>query len=339
MKTIICTYNIKWFEYQFNADNTLKTFGSSKKDKELQDQRDGVIKALETIQPEIFGVVEAPNTTTTVGVQSCELKLKAFLNLMGWNQYEVITGYISPGRQELALVYDSTKFSAKHIPGGKAGSKSNPPFDEVFYFDTDDDKIKEVYEFYRPPLEVEFTNLSSNEKISVILMHAKSKGVFTNVDLLHLDRESVKNRKKLFAECSWVRARVEEWLEDDRRIIVMGDINDGPGMDYYESNFGKSAVELLLGDLFDNKRLLIHPGGRPKWGSYGWEPSTTRFKDPITERNVSAQIDHILISKNVPYVENSYKIWNPNKLDEAKPIKNELNDASDHFPVTIEIEW
>jgi len=91
--------------------------------------------------------------------------------------------------------------------------------------------------------------------------------------------------------------------------------------------------------LFDNKHILIHPGGRPKWGPYGWEPSTTRFKDPITERLVNAQIDHIMLTKDISYTEGSYKIWNPLNLDEAKPIKKELKNASDHFPVTIEIDW
>jgi hypothetical protein len=339
MKTKICAYNIKWFENQFNADNSLKTFGSSKKDKSLQAQRDGIIAALKAVKPDILGIVEAPNTTSTVGAQSTIEKLNNFLALMGWVNYEVMTGYISPGRQELAVIYDTTKFSAKHSKGGSSGSKKNPPFDEVLYFDTDDDAIKEVYEFYRPPLEVEFTELASGEKLNLILMHSKSKGVFTNVDLLHLERESIKNRKKLFAECSWVRNRVEEWIDDGKRVVVMGDINDGPGMDYYESNFGKSAVELLLGDLFDNKHILIHPGGRPKWGPYGWEPSTTRFKDPITERLVNAQIDHIMLTKDISYTAGSYKIWNPLNLDEAKPIKKELKNASDHFPVTIEIDW
>ncbi len=339
MKTKICTYNIKWFEYLFNPDNTLKTLGSSKKDKKLKKKREGIIASLNAIKPDILGIVEAPNTTTTVGVQSCVEKLNNFFTAMGWVNYKVITGFISAGRQELALVYDSTKFSALHKPGGSMGSKRNPPFNEEFYYDTDDDDIKEVYEFYRPPLEVEFTLLASGEKLNVILVHTKSKGVFTNVDLLHLQRESIKNRKKLFAESAWIRKRTEKWLQENKRVVVMGDMNDGPGMDYYESSFGKSAVELLLGDLFDNKHLLVHHGGRPKWDSNGWVPSTTRFKDPITGRQVNAQIDHILLSNNIKITKDSYKIWNPTNLDEAKPLKSELKNASDHYPVTLEIDF
>jgi hypothetical protein len=46
-----------------------------------------------------------------------------------------------------------------------------------------------------------------------------------------------------------------------------------------------------------------------------------------------------MLSKDLNYTEGSYKIWNPLDLDEAKPIKTELKNASDHFPVTIEIDW
>ncbi len=75
-KAKICSYNIKWFKYQFNSDNTFKTFGSSKKDKSLQAQRDGMIATLNAVNPDIFGIVEASNTTTTVEAQSTVENLK-----------------------------------------------------------------------------------------------------------------------------------------------------------------------------------------------------------------------------------------------------------------------
>ncbi len=53
--------------------------------------------------------------------------------------------------------------SVEHAPGGTAGSKSNPPFDERFEIDTDDDKIKEIYKHYRPPFETKVTDIASSE--------------------------------------------------------------------------------------------------------------------------------------------------------------------------------
>ena len=284
-----------------------------------------------------MGIVEAPNTTSTSGIQDCAIKLKNYFNAMGLAHFEVCMGYISSGQQELAIAFDSTKVSIAHKPGGSSTSKSNPRFNGQLWFDTDDDSIDEVYTMYRPPLEAEVTVLASQQKFRLMLVHAKSKVVYNPTDRVHFDRESLSNRRKLFAECTWIRRRVDEWLDDGHNVAVMGDINDGPGMDFYEATFGKSGVEIIMGDIFRPDYILKHPGGRGKWGTYGWEPSTTNFTDPYTDRTINAQIDHILASAGLPLVSGSYRIWNPSELDEAKPISAALKDASDHYPVTLDL--
>jgi endonuclease/exonuclease/phosphatase family metal-dependent hydrolase len=335
----ICTYNIEWFNDIFNADNTLKQFNTAvKKEKELDEKRQAVITVLQTVLPDIVGIVEAPNTTTTSGAQDCAIKLKNFMNSFGWTNYEVCMGYISRGQQELAIIYNADKVTVTHVPGGDPKTKSNPPFDAELYFDTDDDDIEEVYTMYRPPLEAEVVVKATGEKFRVMVVHAKSKAIFSATDRVHFDRMSTTNRRKLYAECAWIRKRVEEWQTVGHRVIVLGDMNDGPGMDYYEATFGKSAVELIMGDIFDRERILIHHGGRPKWGPYGWEPSSTNFTDPFTNRKVNAQIDHILSAASIPIINKSYRIWNPNELNDAKAISAQLKNASDHYPVTLDLD-
>jgi len=206
----------------------------------------------------------------------------------------------------------------------------------MFQYDTDGDRIEEIYKFYRPPLEVELEEIQTGKKFYIILAHAKSKGIFSTVDMVHWEKENERNRRKLYAECRWIRNRVEKWLKQNRNVIVMGDINDGPGMDYYEAKFGRSAIEIIMGDIFEPDKILRNYCGKPKWGDYGWEPSTTRFKDRFTESNVNAIIDHIMMSKDINYIDGSHKIWNPYILNEANNIKQSLLDASDHFPVCIE---
>ena len=52
----------------------------------------------------------------------------------------------------------------------------------------------------------------------------------------------------------------------------MGDLNDGPGLDEYEGLFGRSSVEILLGDeLFDP-----HPR-QALQRRLGAMPTTARF--------------------------------------------------------------
>ena len=336
----ICTYNIEWFNKLFNADNSLKQFDrTKKKERALDERRQAVAHVLQTIRPDILGIVEAPNTTTTSGIQDCAAKLQNFFSTLGWSHYKVCMGFISRGQQELAFAFNANKVALTHTPGGATTSKSNPVFNGQLWFDTDDDSIDEVYTMYRPPLEVEVTVHAAQQKFRLMLVHAKSKVVYNPTDRIRFDRESLSNRRKLVAECTWIRRRVDEWLHAGHKVVVMGDINDGPGMDFYEATFGKSGVEIIMGDIFNPEFILRHPGGRGKWGTYGWEPSTTNFKDPFTNRTINAQIDHILASGEMPIHKGSYRIWNPNELQEAKAISRSLKVASDHYPVTLDLDY
>ena len=221
-----------------------------------------------------------------------------------------------------------------HDPGGSPKSKSNPPFDRPFQQDTDEDRIKEIYEHHRPPLEANVKVLGGAE-FHVLLVHAKSKGIFRAVDLVRLQRESERNRRKLLAEACSIRRRVDDWLDAGRDFLVMGDVNDGPGMDFYEQLFGRSALEIIMGDVFQPDRILRNLAGRPRWGQLGWRPSSARFRDRMTHDHINVLIDHVLHSPKLKA--SGHRIWNPFELEEAKPIKRELLDASDHFPVSVDL--
>ncbi len=102
--------------------------------------------------------------------------------------------------------------------------------------------------------------------------------------------------------------------------------------------FGRSAVEILMGEIFEPERLLKSHTGRPRWGRYGWEPSSASFRDSFTHDWVNVLIDHVLVSQQIPaHGAAPHKVWNPWQLDEAEPIKKALLAASDHFPVTFDL--
>jgi len=117
----------------------------------------------------------------------------------------------------------------------------------------------------------------------------------------------------------------------------MGDMNDGPGMDYYEMQIGKSTEEITMRDLFYSDKILKNLAGHLKWLKYGWEPSTTRFYDRFTEDTVNAFIDHILVSWRINEAQNLFIIWNPFLFDEPKQFKKDLLTASDDFPLSLDI--
>jgi endonuclease/exonuclease/phosphatase family metal-dependent hydrolase len=289
------------------------------------------------VDPDLIGITEGPNTTTTTGNRSTVAALEGLAAAKGLRARKAMIGHPSRGRQEIALLYDPDVFSATHRPGGRAGSKSNPPFEDPFQADSDGDGIKELYEHYRPPLEAEITRADGGAAFRLMVVHAKSKGIFNAMDRVHFERTSARNRRKLFAECHSIRQRVDDWLDDDLPCVVMGDVNDGPGFDFYEGRFGRSAVEVIMGDIFAPDRILRNHLGAPKWGRFGWEPSTARFTDSFTGDKVNALIDHILASRHLVPAGDGCQVWNPYQNDHARPLKQALLDASDHFPVVLDL--
>lgn len=329
----VMAYNIEWFDNHFEPDNSLKT--SPKSQKKFNE----VASVITEIDADIVGITEAPNTTTTTGQRDTVQALENFAAQHSLRQNKAMIGFASRGRQEIALLYDPNVVTAEHDPGGSAGAVRNPMFNEEFRADSDGDGINELYRHYRPPLEAKITRADGGDDFWVLVVHAKSKGIFDSMDRIHFDRVSERNRRKLFAECLSIRKRIEEWLKANRKVIVMGDVNDGPGFDFYESKFGKSAVELIIGDIYDRDTLLKYHLGKPKFGNYGWEPSTVRFTDSYTGDRVNALIDHIIVSADFAVIGNQVvKVWNPWQLQEAIPMKQHLLNASDHFPVTFEFQ-
>jgi hypothetical protein len=334
----VATWNIEHFNHYFNDDNSLKT------SPEAIEKFEAIASILNNhVQADLIGIVEAPNTTTTTGNQNVVEKLENFASAYGLSTQKAITGFPSRGTQELAILYDEQKMTLAHQPEGSATSHTkNVRFDKVFHFDADDDKIKEIYQHYRPPFEVKINLKDSGEELWLLLVHAKSKGIFNAVDRINLERISRRNRLKLYAECTWIRQRIEHWLEKGRKIMVMGDINDGPGMDLYEMRYGRSAVEIIMGDIFEPKKLLINTLGRPKYGNYGWVPASASFRDRITEDFINVLIDHILLSQDIKTVNNSARVWNPFQAAKDDPIRSQRDlflKASDHFPVSVELNY
>ncbi len=329
----LMTYNIKWFTKAFEADNTLITQG------EAAEQLEAAAEVLRATQPDLIGVTEGPNTTTTTGQRNTVTALENFAAAKNLRQSKAMIGFPSPGQQEIAILFDPAKVAVTHDPGGQAGVLRNPPFNEEFRSDSDGDGIIELYKHYRPPLEAKVERLDGGVPFWMMVVHAKSKGIFDAMDRVHFERVSERNRRKLFAECASIRQRAEQWLEEDRAVVVMGDINDGPGFDYYEGRFGRSAVETIMGDIYKPDDILRNHVGPPIWGRHGWEPSTARFTDPYTDDRVNALIDHIMASRHIaPHGATPAQVWNPYQDSEAKPLKKALHAASDHFPVTLDID-
>ena len=179
----LMSYNIEWFDDCFEDDNSLKTTA------EAVEQIDGVAAVLGAVDPDLVGITEGPNTTTTTGVRDTVKALEGFAAAKGLRQSKAMFGFPSAGRQEIAVLYDPAVATVKHAPGGKAGHRTNPKFNEPFQADSDGDGIAEVYKHYRPPLEAKVTRADGGADFWMIVAHAKSKGIFSAMDKVHFDQD------------------------------------------------------------------------------------------------------------------------------------------------------
>lgn len=330
MEIKLAVYNMEWMSKLFDSDGTPKVGN---------ERSQHLAKVVQQIDPDILCIVEGPNTLKNkTKTASCQLdKWRKMYNLC--DDYRGVHGFPSNGSQELCALYKKSEVCCVHAP---EKSNSRNPFNKEFFVDTTNDLIKECYKHYRPPFEisVQSTHKKSNELMRIIVAHTKSKYISDSVDLARFEQLSEQNRRKLYAECYSIRERCNQWLEDnpDLKLAVVGDINDGFGLDYYEQRFSRSAVEILLGDVWMPKQILKSVLPRPKLNKYGWYPSSSRFKDTFTEKSVNVLIDHIFVSQTVE-TQNG-RVWNPYLKDapsEVKEIKTALQKASDHYPVSVMI--
>lgn len=325
----IGVYNVEWMRDLFNTDGVPKMTG-----KELirSQQLGEVISAM---NPDFLGIVEGPNTLVDGSkTASAQLEIWTQTFIPGSN-FKGIHGFPSAGQQELCAIYNPDKVNVLFTPEVKEGKR----FDEPFLQDTTNRLIKEQYKHYRPPLELSILGLDNALITRVIIAHTKSKGIFDMVDYARFEQISARDRLKLFAECMSIRERCDAYLEKNQQVMVMGDINDGFELDFYENKFSKSAVEILLGDLWKPEHVLKSVLPKPKLNSYGYTPNSSRYKDRITGDYVNVLIDHILASQKLKLL--SGTVWNP-YLEKANPsiqsVSNSLKKGSDHFPILCEIE-
>ncbi|MFV2057628.1 MAG: endonuclease/exonuclease/phosphatase family protein [Thiohalomonadales bacterium] len=337
MELNIAVYNMEWMSRLFDKSGNLKT------DAESKERLEHLAEVVRLIDPDILGIVEGPDTTKD-GSKTASAQVKKWANQYGLAaDYEAVHGFPSRGTQEIVALYKSSKVLLTHKP---TVSQRKNPFDQPFVVDTNEELVKEQYQHWRPPLELSVKPAAGGDEIArIIVAHAKSKGIFDRVDFARYEQLSKRNRRKLYAECTSIRERCDQWLRDkpERHVIVMGDINDGFGKDYYEQRFSRSAVELLLGEVWYPELILKSVIlEKPKVGKYGWTPSTTRFTDKVTNDTLNVLIDHIMVSQGITILDTT--VWNPyddlkpeSKDQRVKGIKAHLKKASDHFPVSVKI--
>ena len=336
----IATYNVEWFDRLFDDDGAVinDRSWSSRWNVTKRDQTKALATVFRALDVDGIMVVEAPDSSR---YRDGALALENFANRFGLRTNRAIVGFENDTQQEIAFLYDPEVLSAVHAPKGNAtgkkGSADAPRFDGTFRLDLDVDASPDLITWSKPPLEIELT-LPTGATMRLIGVHAKSKAPHGARNDAEAMRISIENRRKQLAQCIWLRQRVDQHLAAGDDLMVMGDFNDGPGLDEYEELFGRSGVEVVLGE--GDARRLFDPHAKIALGQrIGAMPSTSRFRRK-GEPYLQALLDYIMVSPRLRDIGPRWQIWHPFDHPDCydnKKLRKALLKASDHFPVVIDL--
>jgi hypothetical protein len=344
----IASYNVEWFGALFSAEGQMLDDGawSARYQVTRAQQLSALARVFAALDADAVMVIEAPDDNHR---RSTVAQLEAFADFAGLRARRAVTGFSSETEQEIALLFDPDRLTAEHAPMGAptgkkgvpAGPDGAPRFDGVFRYDLDIDATPELITFSKPPLELAVTT-RTGLSLRMIGVHAKSKAPHGARTPEQAVRIGIENRRKQLAQCVWLRARVDEVLNTGAPLMVMGDFNDGPGLDDYERLFGHSGIEVVLGLDPDPARRLIDPHAQMALGSrLGVQPVSARFYLVDQKRYFSALLDYIMLSPDLMSKRPVWRIWHPFDDPECwsdAPLRAALLAASDHFPVSVDLE-
>ncbi|MGB4827553.1 MAG: endonuclease/exonuclease/phosphatase family protein [Paracoccaceae bacterium] len=339
----LATWNIEWFNALFDdRGRLLKDAALSARYKITRGEQLGALGIVFTaMNADGVMIIEGPDTNAR---RSTVTALENFAKAFGLRTCKALHGFSSETEQEIAFLYDPEVLTPKHDPkggeSGKRGSRHAPRFDGTFRYDLDTDTAPEVIRFSKPPLELDLHG-PAGLHLRLIGVHAKSKSPHGAEGRAAVLRASIENRRKQLAQCIWIRARVEEHLTRGDSLIVMGDFNDGPGLDEFEKLFGRSGVEIVLGTDGPLARRLYDPHAEMALQSrIGLAPTTSRFYIAPAKRYFEALLDFMMVSPDLAARQPQWRIWHPfndPSVMAVPELREALMQASDHFPVTLDL--
>ena len=329
----IATYNIEWMNSLFDDDGQLLNDGewSARFNVTRAAQTDALRIVFQAMDADAVMVIEAPDNSRS---RDTVVALEQFAAFAQIRARRAVIGFSNDTQQEIALLYDPDVLTVQH--DAQVHDRA-PRFDGQFQIDLDVDAAQDEVVFSKPPLELS-VKTRDGTPFRMIGAHLKSKAPHGAKNRDEVMRLSIANRRKQLAQAIWLRARIDGVLSEGHPLVLLGDLNDGPGLDEYEHLFGRSSVEIILGD---GTTGLFDPHARQALQRrLGATPTTARFWIRPEQRFLQALLDYIMVSTDLVAKQPTWRIWHP--LDDpacwTRPeLRDALVTASDHFPVTLDI--
>ena len=340
----ITTFNVEWMndffypdEPRFETSHTQgKYTGPAIKDvAALCSRIQGTIRE---VDPDILGIVEGPKLPSQM-----EKFVQGYLKDQSGNPiYNVVASPSERTQRQYLLVkrgaatpvrtlYDEPRYEKmverwKFYPWGAYMPKDAKP-----------------HTFHRQPLVAELE--VQERKLTIILVHIKSKHIgLKPSDEKEYVEKSVLARQEIISEIKKVRDYLDDALTEEmtRSIVVMGDMNDGPGRDRFEAEFMlQNLVDVIQGTLLNPELNVYHVLENLQTDAFSLE-----FEDSEDGTKKRELIDHILMAPgmftgmaDLTYKKGSgkveHKAWENHVGTDPDHIRDDR--PSDHRPVTCEI--
>ena len=246
--------------------------------------------AIKAIDPDILALEEAPSRKAEL-----DLFISTHLTAGGAPLYSSIIGD-SGGAQKLAVLFKPNVATASIAPSSELATLL-----DAWEADVDGSMHLGPYQFTRTPLVVNVK--VQGHALQIVVLHTKSSFVNNGKTLWNDPARrqeyviaALKARRRNATEGMRVRRYLDEKLQvaPDARIIVLGDLNDGPGMDVFEEKYlAHNVTDIVLGSGFDPEGLFFH-------AQHDVAPDAryTAVFDDFVEAidNKRLLLDHILLS-------------------------------------------
>ncbi|KFE36879.1 endonuclease/exonuclease/phosphatase family protein [Thioclava atlantica] len=333
----IAAWNIEWFNNLFDREGKLleDTEWSARYKVTRGEQLGAIGIVLSALDADVILIVEAPDDNHrhhTVDM------LERFAAKYELRQRKAMIGFTNDTQQEIALLYDPEMVAARHDP---QRSETWPRFDGEMKIDLDIDARLDTVSFSKPPLEAAL-ECGGGRVIRLIGVHVKAKAPHGITSEAAAIRIAIENRRKQLAQSIWLRGRVEEHLAAGDSLIVLGDFNDGPGLDEYEKLFGRSSVEIVAGEGGPEALRLCDPHAQLSAAHHtAAAPSSARFYLASEKQYFSAMLDYVMLSPDLAAQARGWRIWHPfddPHIYRVPELREALLQASDHFPVSVDLD-
>jgi endonuclease/exonuclease/phosphatase family metal-dependent hydrolase len=334
-----CEWMNQWFTSGSGPAAFVRTFKEDSHMNDTHQTAQRLAAEIRAVNPDILAIEEAPSRSVEL-----QLFIETYLSDDKRPLYSFLLGDTG-GAQKLGLLYKPDVVSAE-----LAHHSEIKDLIDAWEADVDGNELLEMYDFTRLPLVV---NASiGSDQLQIIVLHTKSSfinqgkklwdNLATRQQFIH---EALVCRRRNSVEAMRIRSYIDQIMAQDpsRKIVVMGDFNCGPGMDYFEGRYlAHNSTDVLLGSAYQPEWMFKH--------AQHDVPVTDRFTavfdDFVTgEKHKKLLLDHILISPGlinraglhyvhgsgaIHHMEYETQVVHNGKYREDRP--------SDHRPVSVRLQ-